>query len=79
MDQKRFSTRRRVLKAGLIAFEGATVDCTIRNISSGGAGVELKSPVELPQAFRLVVQADDCICWCRIAWRQGQRLGVSFA
>jgi PilZ domain-containing protein len=79
MEQKRFSPRRRVLKAGLIAFEGATFDCTIRNVSVDGAGIELGSLVETPVAFRLIVEADDFIRMCRVAWRHGARLGVRFA
>jgi hypothetical protein len=79
MEQKRFSTRRRVLKAGLIAFEGATVVCTIRNVSSGGVAIEIKGSVEIPETFKLVVEADNFISCCRVAWRQGRRVGVSFA
>ena len=79
MEQKRISPRRRVFKAGLIAFEGVTVDCTLRNISMSGAGIELRSPVETPATIRLIVQADNFIHLCQVAWRQGPRLGVKFA
>jgi PilZ domain-containing protein len=78
VEQKRVAPRRRVLKAGLIAFEGTTVDCTLRNISMGGAGIELRSLVETPAAFRLIVQTDNFIHLCHVAWRNGQRLGVKF-
>jgi hypothetical protein len=79
MEQKRISPRRRVFKAGLIAFEGMTVDCTLRNISTSGAGIELSSLVETPETFRLIIQADNFIHVCHLPWRHGQCLGVKFA
>jgi len=77
--EQRSSHRRRVLKAGVIAFEGWTIDCTLRNISASGAGLELGGPVATPATFRLLVEADNLIRVCRVAWRRGQRLGVQFA
>jgi hypothetical protein len=40
MDEKRKSTRHRILKAGKIAFGGGIVDCTVRNPSETGAALE---------------------------------------
>jgi hypothetical protein len=36
MDEHRIAPRRRVLKAGSIAFGGGTIDCTVRSISDTG-------------------------------------------
>jgi hypothetical protein len=79
MDQKRSSQRRRVLKAGLITFGGEAVACTIRNVSAGGAGLQLVNSAQTPERFKLVVETDEFIRPCEVAWRCGERLGVKFA
>jgi hypothetical protein len=69
----------RVLKSGRIFLdEGALeIACTIRNVSLGGAGVELSADVDLPPVFII-----DATGWpprvCRMAWRDGRRMGVQF-
>jgi hypothetical protein len=78
-EQRRSSARRRVLKAGLIAFEGSSLDCMVRNVSAGGVSIEILGAVEIPEEFKPVIEADDFIRACRVAWRRGPRLGLSFA
>jgi hypothetical protein len=71
--------RMRVLKSGRILLDDGTdaIACTIRNVSLGGAGLELPGWVELPPVFVI-----DATGWpprvCRIAWREGDRMGVQF-
>ena len=50
MNEKRSLMRQRTLKAGSIAFNGAAIDCTVRNLTSAGAMLDVESP--LPLAFR---------------------------
>ena len=40
MSEKRSTVRHRVLKSGTIAFGGGGFDCTVRNLSTGGARIE---------------------------------------
>jgi hypothetical protein len=78
MDEKRKSTRHRVLKAGKITFGGAIVDCTVRNLSETGAALEVVSSVGIPDHFTLVIVVDRVQRPCRVAWRKATRMGVLF-
>jgi hypothetical protein len=78
MDEKRKSTRHRVLKAGKIAFSGAVVDCTVRNLSETGAALDIVSSVGIPDHFTLIIAVDRVQKSCRVAWRKATRIGVHF-
>ena len=75
---KRTAQRHKVLKGGKIAFDGNDVECTVRNLSSKGAALELASSVDLPPSFMLVIEADQFIRRCRPVWRSDKRIGVAF-
>jgi PilZ domain len=79
MTEHRISPRHRVLKAGTIAFSGAAIDCTIRNLSSTGACLEVASPLGIPSLFTLVVETDHSKRTCTVVWRTESRIGVTFA
>ena len=49
--EKRAAPRYRVLKGATIAFDGNGVDCTVRNLSSSGAAIEVANPTCLPPSF----------------------------
>lgn len=77
--EKRAAPRHRVLKHGTLAFRGGGgVDCTVRNISSNGARVDIANPVGLPESFALVIEADQFMRRCRAVWSSEQRIGVAF-
>ena len=78
MEEHRAAPRHRVLKAGTMEFGGSKVECLIRNISTTGAAVEVKSPLWFPDAFALVVNSDGISRHCHIVWRNAMRLGVAF-
>jgi hypothetical protein len=79
MIEKRAVPRHRVLKGGTLAFSGGGgVDCTVRNISSNGARVDISSPVGLPEDFTLVIETDHFIRRCHAVWSSEQRIGVAF-
>ncbi len=78
MEEKRSGQRMRVLKAGKIAFGGATIDCTIRNMSKSGALLEVESPLGIPHHFVLVIPADQTSRLCRRIWASERRIGVLF-
>ena len=78
MIEKRVAPRHQMLKAGTIAFGGATIDCTVRNFSKTGAALEVVSVVGIPTEFSLVVQSEDFNQKCRVVWRKLNRIGVSF-
>ena len=78
MIEKRAVPRHKVLKGATIAFDGTGVECTVRNLSSGGAALEVASPSGLPPSFMLVIEADQFIRRCRPVWRSEKRIGVAF-
>jgi PilZ domain len=76
IDRK--SPRRRVLKDGKIIFGQAqsVVDCTIDNVSEGGAHVRLGSSCALPQEFFLVETTRGFIYRAEAAWRTVDGIGI---
>ncbi len=78
MDRKRIADRRRTFKAGTIEFSGAGIDCIVRNISETGAGLEVVSPLFIPDRFTLFVPSDQFKRRCRIVWRKEKRIGIAF-
>ncbi len=71
--------RRTTLKGGHIVFNGgrSTFDCTVRNLSSKGAKLQVSSVVGIPGTFDLQLQGNSRQP-CRVIWRTLKELGVSF-
>jgi PilZ domain len=67
-----------------IAGEGAPWCCTVRDISRGGARLELdrvrppRVSEQLPDQIVLYFCPDRTEVQCRIAWRDGRHFGVQF-
>ncbi len=78
MDDKRAAPRSRALKAGTIEFHGGAIDCVVRNLSAGGAALDVTSPLGIPREFTLVIPADHSSRPCQVAWRKEKRIGVTF-
>jgi hypothetical protein len=78
-DEHRGAERRKTLKAGRIVFNAgrSTISCTIRNMSSKGAKLEVASVVGVPDTFDLVL-APHSNQPCRVKWRRLKELGVEF-
>ena len=76
--EKRSVPRYKVLKGATLAFGGNGVDCTVRNLSSSGAAIDVASPAVLPPSLVLVIEADQFIRRCRPVWRSDKRVGVAF-
>jgi hypothetical protein len=76
--EKRSVPRYKVLKGATIAFGGNGVECTVRNLSSRGAALDVANPIGLPPTFTLVIETDRLIRRCRSVWRRDKRIGVAF-
>jgi hypothetical protein len=50
----------------------------VRNISSGGARLDVANPFCLPQSFTLVIETDQFMRRCRPVWCSDSRIGVAF-
>ena len=75
---QRKSPRRRVLKEGKLIFgQGhSVVDCTIDNMSDGGAHVRLISSHGLPLEFYLAEASRGIIHKAEVAWRTTTGMGL---
>jgi hypothetical protein len=78
MVETRIAPRHRVLKAAKIEFGGSYVDCTVRDLSTTGAALEVSSPIGIPAKFTLVVPGDGLHLPCHVVWRKEFRIGVAF-
>jgi len=77
---RRRHTRHRVLKRGLIHMidTEATYNCTVRNISSHGAGLRIDAAFPAPDTFDLEITGTGKIQRVRLRWQTGVNLGVEF-
>jgi len=76
--ERRTGPRQRALLAGKLANADATetVDCTIRNLSPGGALIETATPQLLPRELHLL-QLKEGVAWdAEVIWRRGSRVGL---
>ena len=75
---KRIIRRRRVLKRGKIIYgEGAlVVDCVIRDMSVGGARLDVPVTIGIPHTFTLLDVQTGKRYAARVAWRRGGQMGV---
>ncbi len=77
--ERRAHARHRVFKGGRLAFtSGGSVECTVRNLSPGGARVDVSSPVALPEQFTLLIDANRFKRRCHSVWAHNTRIGVAF-
>jgi hypothetical protein len=78
MVEKRATQRHRVFKGGTITFENSGIACTVRNMSEGGAAIDLDTTITLPQSFTLLIERDNFVRSCRTVWRSDRRIGLAF-
>jgi PilZ domain len=80
METRRRQERHRTLKAGKIIFNRKTsvVDCTVRNLSEGGACLQVDTIVGIPETFELLISAEHTARPCAVKWKSAHRLGVLF-
>jgi len=79
--EDRIAQRHRVSKQGKINFGGDKYACTVRDLSTTGAALELPdliSQVRKAKAFTLEIPEDRLILPCRVVWQSGYRMGVTF-
>lgn len=81
MSNHRRSERRLTLRTGKIfpPDREFSFDCAVLNISTHGACVLVPDGASVPENFTLRIDRDDAAHSCTLAWREGARIGVSFA
>lgn len=80
MSDRRSTDRRRVIKGCRVLFNNraSTLDCVVRNLSKDGARVQTETPHLIPDEFELLIVQEGIIYPCKVAWRRGDEIGVTF-
>jgi hypothetical protein len=78
MVETRRARRYRVAKPAQIEYGSDKLTCTLRDISTTGAGLEVPDPVIIPAKFTLVLAEDGLKLPCTVVRRSGFRIGVAF-
>ena len=76
--ESRALIRRRRFKAGAIGLGESQINCIVKNLSAAGAGLEVTTPLYIPDHFTLSVPSDDFKRHCHVVWRKQNCLGVAF-
>ena len=78
MNERRSEPRLRIFKAGTIEFGGTGIDCTVRNVTTAGASMEVASPIGIPHEITLNVPTRQLRRHGYIVWRREKKMGVLF-
>jgi hypothetical protein len=80
MAEKRKAARSRTLLGGVIAFNNraSTMDCQVRNLSTGGAKVTFSNTATVPDQFDLQIARKERSFRARMIWRSPNEAGVAF-
>jgi hypothetical protein len=76
--ERRTQPRAKTLKAAKILFNNhySVIDCTVRNLSSTGACLQVPTSVGIPETFDMML--DGITRPCRTVWRREKQLGIEF-
>lgn len=79
-SERRRSERQRSLLRARMTFEGMTssIECEIRNMSSGGVAIAIDGTLPIPPEFTLEIPTRSRVSKMHTAWRGADRLGASF-
>jgi hypothetical protein len=77
-DEQQRDQRQSVMKAGTILFGGSGIDCLVRNISDGGANLEVESLIGIPNSFDLAIDTEHSNHHCHVVWRKARRIAIAF-
>jgi hypothetical protein len=77
--ERRYLPRRRVFRGGTMSSRRLNFwgSCTIRDVSGEGACLSTPDATRVPLEFELTM-SDGGIKQCRVIWREGERLGITF-
>ena len=81
MVETRIAPRYQVDKRAVAEYGGDKYPCTVRDISATGAAIEFPDPISIlpfEKDFHLIIKGDGLKLACRIVWKRGYRMGVTF-
>jgi len=72
-------TRRRRHQSAWITLHGNQIECSLTNLSHGGARIVIAAATELPDRFALsLVPNIPDRKLCEVIWRHGKTIGIKF-
>lgn len=77
-EKRQFGRRRTLIHAVIVLAKGRQMSCIVRNVSQGGALLEVDEPKHVPLHFRLYVAADQFLADCEVRHRSEHGVGVLF-
>jgi hypothetical protein len=77
--ETRIAQRVRVVKTARIEYGGDKIDCTLYDLSTTGAAIEVANSAIIPETFTLVLPDDGLKILCHVIRRSRFRIGVAFA
>ena len=78
LHEARTTQRRPALEIGLIRFGDISASCVLRNVSEGGAALDIGAQLGIPDQFTLIILPQKKIYSCNVIWRKERRIGVQF-
>ena len=80
-SEKRAHPREQVHRPGVVVHgrSGRSLACTIMDVSAGGARLLLSEPDLPDKGLTLIDQQMKTLADCKVVWRKGHFVGVSFA
>jgi len=80
MEERRREARHRTLRGGKIVFNDrrSVVDCLVRNLSAGGACLQVNTSFGLPATFELLIDGNDGGIAADMVWATQTRVGAVF-
>ena len=78
MVETRAAPRYRVTKPAQIEYGSHKITCTLRDLSTTGAALEVDDMATIPEHFILVLPEDGLKLACSVVRRTGFRIGVAF-
>jgi hypothetical protein len=78
MDERRHSKRSHICKMATIECRDVRFDCLIRNVSSDGARLHIRSLVRIPDSFILYLTPKKGARRCQVIWKKDGECGVQF-
>lgn len=77
-EQRRFGRRQTHLIGKLKRPGRSTLEVIVRNVSEGGALIDLGGRHSVPYGFFLTIEGDKRVYGCEVRHHYGQRIGVEF-
>ena len=78
IERRQYSRIAKAEQARILCNYRSVLACMIRDISAGGACLELDPTIIVPDQFDLIPDQGDEPHACRVVWRVSGRIGVVF-